>query len=131
QVRLLSDLAESTEFRSDSSQTWLGERPGSRPRSRTGRACGGIAPRYLSDRQAGSLPIRKRRRETEGGGRRRTPMMFVLAYLGRSAVKRDAGGLAVSLAPNLRRDRVSFRGTLAQPLRFREAVSALHDVVVS
>ena len=36
-----------------------------------------------------------------------------------------------SLAPNLRRDRVSFVGTLRQPLRFREAVSALHDVVIS
>jgi hypothetical protein len=33
--------------------------------------------------------------------------------------------------PNLRRDRVGFVGTLRQPLRFREAVSALHEVVVS
>jgi len=46
-------------------------------------------------------------------------------------VTRRPGGLAVALAPNLRRDRVSFVGTLAAPLRFREAVSALHDVVVS
>jgi hypothetical protein len=39
--------------------------------------------------------------------------------------------MAVRLAPNLRRDRVSFAGTLRQPLRFREAISALHDVVIS
>lgn len=52
-------------------------------------------------------------------------------YLGRSGIKRSAGGLAVSLAPNLRRDRVSFVGTLKSPLRFREAVSALHDVVIN
>ena len=34
-------------------------------------------------------------------------------------------------APNLRRDRVSFVGDLRDPLLFREAVSALHSVVVS
>ena len=31
----------------------------------------------------------------------------------------------------MRRDRVSFVGTLKHPLRFREAMSALHDVVIS
>lgn len=58
-------------------------------------------------------------------------MNMTVAYLGRSAIVRQAFGMAVSLAPNLRRDRVSFVGTLKQPLRFREAVSALHDVVIS
>jgi hypothetical protein len=58
-------------------------------------------------------------------------MNLTVAYLGRSGLFRGPGGLAVSLAPNLRRDRVGFTGTLRQPLRFREAVSALHDVVVS
>ena len=58
-------------------------------------------------------------------------MNVQLAYLGRSAIRQGPFGLAVSLAPNLRRDRVGFTGTLRQPLRFREAVSALHDVVVS
>src|SRR5438067_5542548 len=58
-------------------------------------------------------------------------MDLLVAYLGRSGIRRSAGGLEVALAPNLRRDRVSFLGTLRQPLRFREAVSALHDVVVS
>jgi hypothetical protein len=56
---------------------------------------------------------------------------LTVAYKGHSAIRRAAGGMQVSLAPNLRRDRVSFAGTLLQPLRFREAVSALHDVVVS
>src|SRR5262245_37275417 len=58
-------------------------------------------------------------------------MQLSVAYRGRSAVSQTAVGLAVSLAPNLRRDRVSFVGTLKYPLRFREAVSALHDVVIS
>src|SRR3954454_25246190 len=58
-------------------------------------------------------------------------MNFTVAYKGRSGVSRTAGGVALSFAPNLRRDRVSFAGELRDPLRFREAVSALHDVVVS
>ncbi len=58
-------------------------------------------------------------------------MNLQLAYLGRSAIQSNALGMAISLAPNLRRDRVGFIGTLRQPLRFREAVSALHDIVVS
>src|ERR671928_2195962 len=58
-------------------------------------------------------------------------MDLTVAYRGRSEIVRGPGGLAVSLAPNLRRDRVSFAGTLRHPLRFREAVSALHDIVVS
>ncbi|MGE3803656.1 MAG: hypothetical protein AB7K24_03170 [Gemmataceae bacterium] len=58
-------------------------------------------------------------------------MLLQLLYLGRSNIARSADGLAVSLAPNLRRDRVSYVGLLEQPLRFREAISALHDVVIS
>jgi len=58
-------------------------------------------------------------------------MQVAFAYRGRSGVVQTNVGLAVSLAPNLRRDRVSFVGTLKQPLRFREAMSALHDVVIS
>jgi hypothetical protein len=57
-------------------------------------------------------------------------MQMTVAYRGRSAVLREAGGLAVSLAPNLRRDRVSYAGVARQPLRLREAISALHDIVV-
>jgi hypothetical protein len=58
-------------------------------------------------------------------------MQLAVAYRGRSQVAQTAVGLAVSLAPNLRRDRVSYVGALKHPLRFREAVSALHDVVIS
>lgn len=58
-------------------------------------------------------------------------MQLSTAYRGRSSVAQTPVGLAVSLAPNLRRDRVSFVGVLRQPLRFREAMSALHDVVIS
>jgi hypothetical protein len=58
-------------------------------------------------------------------------MNFTVAYKGRSGVSQSGGGMALSFAPNLRRDRVSFVGDLRDPLRFREAVSALHAVVVS
>src|SRR6516164_3433466 len=58
-------------------------------------------------------------------------MNLSVSYLGRSGIWTGPAGVAVSLEPNLRRDRVSYVGTLRQPLRFREAVSALHDVVVS
>src|SRR6516225_560274 len=58
-------------------------------------------------------------------------MNFSVAYKGRSGLSSGASGMALSFAPNLRRDRVSFVGDLRYPLRFREAVSALHAVVVS
>jgi hypothetical protein len=58
-------------------------------------------------------------------------MNFTVAYRGRSGVSKANGSMALSFAPNLRRDRVSFVGELRDPLRFREAVSALHAVVVS
>jgi hypothetical protein len=58
-------------------------------------------------------------------------MNFTVAYKGRSGVSQTNGNVALSFTPNLRRDRVSFAGDLRDPLRFREAVSALHAVVVS
>jgi hypothetical protein len=58
-------------------------------------------------------------------------MDLLVAYHGKSTIRHTRGEVAVSLAPNLRRDRVSYTGALRQPLRFREAISALHDVVVS
>ncbi|WP_435020304.1 hypothetical protein TA3x_001754 [Tundrisphaera sp. TA3] len=57
-------------------------------------------------------------------------MDLAVAYQGRSAVVATPAGLAVSLAPNLRRDRVAFDAALRHPLRFREAIGALHDVVI-
>ncbi len=58
-------------------------------------------------------------------------MELPLSYTRRSTVERSATGLAIALSPNLRRDRVSYRGELADPLLFREAISALHDVVIN
>jgi hypothetical protein len=58
-------------------------------------------------------------------------MEMTFAYGRRSSIVKEPAGLAISLATNLRRDRVSFNGTLASPLRFREAISALHDVVIN
>jgi len=58
-------------------------------------------------------------------------MNLLLSYLGRSTIGSGPAGVHVTLAPNLRRDRVSYSGRLCQPVRFREAISALHDVVIS
>jgi len=58
-------------------------------------------------------------------------MNLELAYRGRSGILSKPGGLAVSLAPNLRRDRVAFDADLKAPMRLREAMGALHSVVVS
>ena len=58
-------------------------------------------------------------------------MNLTLAYLGRSALSASAAGQTLSLAPNLGRDPVAFDAPLRHPLRFREAISTLHDVVIS
>jgi len=58
-------------------------------------------------------------------------MNIQFAYLGHSTLSPIAGGQLLSLAPNLAREPVSFDAPLLQPLRFREAISALHDVVIS
>jgi hypothetical protein len=58
-------------------------------------------------------------------------MNLKLAYLGHSTLAPAPGGQLLSLAPNLSRELVSFDAPLLQPLRFREAISALHDVVIS
>ena len=54
-------------------------------------------------------------------------MQVSFAYLGRSRLE---GGL-LSFAPNLSREAVAFDAPLVRPLRFREGISALHDVVIS
>jgi hypothetical protein len=60
-------------------------------------------------------------------------MRINFAYLGRSRVIESASGGArtLAMAPNLAREKVSFDAPLMQPLRFREAISALHDVVIN
>ena len=53
-------------------------------------------------------------------------------YAGRSQLKLLSGGERIlDLAPNLVRDKVEFNASLADPIRFREAISALHDVVIN
>jgi hypothetical protein len=52
-------------------------------------------------------------------------------YLGRSGVTSSASSETVALAPNLAREPVAFDAPLLKPLRFREAISSLHDLVVS
>jgi hypothetical protein len=54
-----------------------------------------------------------------------------MAYFGRSRLTEEGPTRRLSLVPNLARDPVAFDGALTNPLRFREAISALHDVVVS
>ncbi len=53
-----------------------------------------------------------------------------LGYLGRSTVQSGPYRSIIQLAPNLSREKVWFDGELADPIRFREVISALHEVVV-
>ncbi len=58
-------------------------------------------------------------------------MNLELRYWGRSGViDLPGGGASMSFQPNLARSKVFFDQELKDPLRFREAISALHDVVV-
>ena len=58
-------------------------------------------------------------------------MNLTLAYLGQSRLIDAGTSRTLTLVPNLARDAVSFAAPLRQPLRFREAISALHEVVIS
>ena len=58
-------------------------------------------------------------------------MLFEYAYGGSSNVTGTASTTAFSLSPDLKRQPTFFRGELSASLPFREAMSALHDVVVS
>lgn len=57
-------------------------------------------------------------------------MRYDLRYLGHSSVEQGPYRSSVKFVPNLSRERVWFDGELRDPVRFREAMSALHDVVV-
>jgi hypothetical protein len=57
-------------------------------------------------------------------------MKVDLRYLGKSGVSQSASGASVHFSPNLAREKVFFDSELLYPLRFREAMSALHDVVI-
>src|SRR5256885_15567841 len=58
-------------------------------------------------------------------------MNVTFQYAGRSDVIERGGAQTLHLVPNLTRDAVAFDAPLRQPLRFREAISALHDTVIS
>jgi hypothetical protein len=58
-------------------------------------------------------------------------MEFNYRYPGSSQVSSSGGGTQLSFAPDLSRAPTFFRGELRQNIAFREAISALHDVVVS
>jgi len=57
-------------------------------------------------------------------------MRVDLRYLSGSTITASGSDAVVSFAPNLARPRVAFDGGLRRPLRYREAMSALHEVVV-
>jgi hypothetical protein len=58
-------------------------------------------------------------------------MEFNYAYQGDSNVASSASGTKVSFAPDTLRQPTFFSGELRKSIAFREAISALHDVVVS
>lgn len=58
-------------------------------------------------------------------------MEFSYAYPKSSGVENRATATSMSFAPDTLRDPTFFRGELKQSLQFREAISALNDVVVS
>ena len=58
-------------------------------------------------------------------------MLFEYTYRGSSAVASTADRTRMSFAPDVTRDPTFFKGRLRQRIEFREAISALHDVVVS
>ncbi|MEJ7636997.1 MAG: hypothetical protein WKF75_03150 [Singulisphaera sp.] len=58
-------------------------------------------------------------------------MIASFRYDGRSGIVNGTDRARVALATNTLREATFFRGTLGHPLLFREALAALHDVVVS
>ena len=58
-------------------------------------------------------------------------MQFDYSYRGSSSVATTGAATAMSFVPDARREPTYFVAELRQKLEFREAISALHDVVVS
>lgn len=58
-------------------------------------------------------------------------MIFDYKYKGNSKVNTDANSVGMNFAPDVQRDPTFFVGKLHKKIAFREAISALHDVVVS
>lgn len=57
-------------------------------------------------------------------------MIFDYRYHGSSSVSGTAGGVGMSFAPDTLREPTFFVGQLNKHIPFREAISALHDVVI-
>lgn len=58
-------------------------------------------------------------------------MHFEYSFAGNTAVRHRGDSTELSFAPDLKRQPTFFSGELRQNVAFREAISALHDVVVS
>lgn len=58
-------------------------------------------------------------------------MKFNYRYKGNSEIRNTTGATGVSFAPDVLREPTFFVGTLDKKIPFREAISALHDVVVA
>lgn len=58
-------------------------------------------------------------------------MEFNYAYKQSTAVNESGGNTQMSFSPDAKRPPTYFVGELRQNVAFREAISALHDVVVS
>ncbi|HEV7555041.1 MAG TPA: hypothetical protein VGO00_06300, partial [Kofleriaceae bacterium] len=58
-------------------------------------------------------------------------MLFEHRYAGATAIRQDDSSTAMSFQPDTLRDPTYFRGSVAKQVEFREAISALHDVVIS
>lgn len=58
-------------------------------------------------------------------------MLFEHRYAGSSAVRQDQDATGMSFQPDTLREPTYFRGRISRQVEFREAISALHDVVTS
>jgi len=58
-------------------------------------------------------------------------VIFEHRYAGSSAVRQDQDATGMSFAPDTLREPTYFRGRISRQVEFREAISALHDVVTS
>ena len=58
-------------------------------------------------------------------------MQFDYSYFGNSTVNHEANNTDLSFAPDVKREPTYFSGELEKGVAFREAISALHDVVVA
>src|ERR1041385_916704 len=58
-------------------------------------------------------------------------MIFEHRYSGSSGVQQSEGATAMAFAPDTLRQPTYFRGSITKQVEFREAISALHDVVIS